>query len=89
MSNQNTLEKLYLAIDSAEDAQANPFETVEFQRVYENFCNKRIETESTPVDVQNEIWEEFIEVIMITRETAFKVGFKTAVELMMGDCKNG
>lgn len=83
MFNPNALEKLYLAMD-AEDIRDNKFDTAAFHRAYENFTEKYIEVETNSLDQQNTMWDDLNIVIASARKTAFKIGFKTAVELMMG-----
>ena len=73
----------------AEDIRDNKFDTAAFHRAYENFTEKYIEVETNSLDQQNTMWDDLNIVIASARKTAFKIGFKTAVELMMGECNNG
>lgn len=88
MANQKALEKLYLIIND-QAIPDNPFETSDFRDMWDHFFKTHVEIEENSLDKQNEMFELIDAMINIDRETAFKVGFKTAVELMMGGCKNG
>ena len=77
------LERLYLSIND-QLIPDNPFETSKFRDKWNYFFKTHVEIEENSLDKQNEIFELLDAMINVDRETAFKVGFKTAVELLSG-----
>ena len=77
------LERLYLSIND-QYIPDNPFETSQFRDKWDYFFKTHVEIEENSLDKQNEIFELLDEMIAVDRENAFKVGFKTAVELLIG-----
>ena len=69
-----TLHDLFIAVD-AERRLDNPFVTTEGERLYKALCDEiKKPEEGTP--------ELLDETIIHERENAFKVGFKTTIELL-------
>lgn len=66
------------------DIAENPFETLQFQKAYEEFCEKYIFKNGGVYDEkENEMWDCFVSALCETRLIAFKVGFRTAIDLLM------
>lgn len=66
-----------------EDIEHNAFDDeLSKTKEYTYFMEKYIEPISD-LDKLNEMWEAFISVIMETRYVAFKIGFQTALKLIL------
>ena len=76
----NILENLFYTLDCM-DAKDNPFETNEFQAAYDTFYNKYLA--SFDLDECNESCRALGDIVGITRQTAYEVGFKSAVQLIL------
>lgn len=81
MKEINTLERLYFALDS-EYVQDNPFETRKNQEMANAFSEKYIKS-ARGADA-DEADMALYEILGNERQTAFKVGFQTAVSLLSG-----
>ncbi len=65
-----------------EDLTQNPFETQEFQKLYNSFCDEYIDTmRDIDYDKGEECWDNLIRIISLLKETAFRVGFKECVKV--------
>lgn len=77
----DALTKLYYSINDDEKA-LNPFERGEAELHYNAFCKKYIDI-IKGYDEQNQEWEDLMKILASEREQAFKIGFKTAVSLIV------
>ena len=78
---------LWLEVDTGGPA-SNPFITDETETVYNNFVNRFIFTTNEHTKEQLDAEEDFVHAIAVERENSFKIGFKTALELIFsgGGC---
>ena len=76
-----TIKDLYTMLDEPE-IEKNAFFTDETLRAHNDFIDKYIYTTDFPEKQQDDVMFEFEQVCTADKATAFKVGFKTALELM-------
>ncbi len=76
----NMIEKLYSALNCSE-IHGNPFETSENTRIFNMFYEKYIE--KMDFDSENECHLDLVKLTETERKTAFIVGFKTAINLIV------
>lgn len=75
------LERIFHEILIPENVRDNPLETAESDRLFYNFCDKYINPHGD-LDYQNNGIMDLSDIVLYERETAFKVGFRAAVELL-------
>lgn len=79
----NIIEKIYYALYD-EDKLLNPFETFEINRIYEEVYEKYIEPRSVKsYDEGEEMQEVICKLCTAERKTAFKIGFQTALDIVL------
>lgn len=74
---------LDLIYDSLNDSnkERNLFETAETNEKYENFCDKYIYNTKEIKAGQNDMWDCFVKTLMLVRKQAFRIGFRTGMQL--------
>lgn len=76
-----TIQQLYITLDEP-SFDTNCFWTEETRRKHDDFHEKYIYTSAFPENKQDDIMLEFEHVCDTDKELAFKIGFKTALELI-------
>ena len=77
------LEKLYLSL-TVEKLENNPFCTAEIGEKYNAFFNTYFSTDIMTRDEYDTAMEKFFNFANAVEENAFEIGFKTAIQLLMG-----
>lgn len=80
--NTNLHDILYDALNIDEKPD-NPFETDEINNPLSEFCEQYIYETAAKPDYADDGWSNLINIIEEAQRNAFKVGFETAVALLM------
>ena len=76
------LERIYQSYNT-ESKEDCPFETGEMDGLFGNFLKTYIRKKERHPEEQETMLDDFVTVLLCERETAFKVGFKACMELML------
>lgn len=80
------LDKLHDLIDDKDNRKCNPFHTKEIDEKFKTFWKQAdtiIETAGIEIDKRNELYDSFCDHYTEVQNNAFKIGYRTAVDLIL------
>lgn len=82
-----TVQDLYTIANKA-DRLDNPFETAQTCKAFDGCMEKHFGKKWMQDDKAEDVAEDIVDVLCVERETAFCVGFKSALQLLFSACSD-